>query len=163
MLAEVRGRLADAIGRRFGRDAQTPGDAFLDHRLGLGLGQFEAGLLHELAELVDAGLGVFFLDALAVGLDEPLPGLGDRRRSAASLRLISAPRTWTSASLLRGPAPGGDGPVRELIVRGHGIAGPLEVLVRRIRGFELQRRRPRCPSSTMARNSCSMTAGRRAC
>ena len=58
-LAKLRGLLADDVaGDRGVGDPLSLGDPFLDHQLRFLVGEFEPGLLHQLAELVDAILGV---------------------------------------------------------------------------------------------------------
>ena len=58
-LAQLRGLLADDVAgdRRVGGTGWPLAIRLLDHQLRLLVGQFEPGLLHQLAELVDAVLG----------------------------------------------------------------------------------------------------------
>ena len=77
--AKLRGLLADDVaGHRGGRHRLPFRDALLDQDLGFVIRHFEAGLLHELLEGIDAGLGPVFVGLLAIELVQLLAGLGDR-------------------------------------------------------------------------------------
>src|SRR6185312_13030953 len=76
--AELRGLLANLVaGRDARRNVLAAGDPVVDHQLRFLVSQFEAGLLHELLEGIDLGLGAVFLGLTKVEGVEGLPGLGD--------------------------------------------------------------------------------------
>jgi hypothetical protein len=128
-LAQLGRLLADDVaGGRRDRDRLAPGDPLLDHQLGLLVSQFEAGLLHQLAELVDAVLGPRLVLQLGFVLIEATARVGDGLPLGLGLALdLGALDEDLAHDRLKVGDHLGAGGVADAVVAGDLVALPLQV------------------------------------
>ena len=135
LFAQLRGTLADAVGGvHFRWHDKAAVDAFLFHHLGFAVGEFEAGLVHQAAEAVEAGLGLLVLAQLLFVLVEDGPAAADPLAfgAQASLGLAGLPAHVAHRGFEVRHQTLADG-VRQLVEAENRFALALEVFVGSVR------------------------------